>query len=308
MAAPPRTIRIAMLNADTPVAAVRARSPTYGAIFHTLLAASAKRLTAGSTEIISTDFDVVRGEYPSSPADFDALLITGSAASAYDQDEWCRRLDDYVMTVYRDFPQVKIFGSCFGHQMICQSLLREHGVCVEQDPNGWELGVHEIQLTAPFCKALGGKKDDFSEQACDRLPTPDPEFPASRSTSLRLQFIHHDHVKFPTPDHALPSPWIVMGRTPHCAVQGVYKPGHILTYQGHFEFDRFVNTETVKVFGAKWDPAFLQGTLDAMDKDDDSEEAANMVVRFLLEGKSPVAGEGNLVPSNQGLVTPPLEA
>ncbi|KAG9255122.1 class I glutamine amidotransferase-like protein [Emericellopsis atlantica] len=276
-------IRIAMLNADLPVPAVRQIYPTYGAVFHKLLCASAERL-ALPVRISSQDFDVVREEYPSSPDDFDVLLITGSASSSYDNVPWAHRLDAYIREVYERHPDVKMFGSCFGHQIMCQSLLGQYGVKVEKDPQGWELGVHDIQLTKDFVEALG-EKDSI------------PATPLSRS-SLRLQFIHADHVHLPDPS-ALPASWIPMGRSSHCAFQGAYQPGRILTYQGHFEFDRFINTETLKVFGAKWDPAVLQSSLEQMDKDDDAEMAADMVMRFLMEGKIGKGGEG-------GLVTPPV--
>lgn len=292
------TIRIAMLNADTPVPNVLNTRGSYGAIFTNLLTAAARRLSRHIT-VEAADFDVVRGEYPSSPAGFDALLVTGSSASSYDDVPWTHRLDRYLRDVYRDHPHVRIFGSCFGHQIVCQSLLRENGARVEKDPKGWELGVHEIQLTDTFSKALGGKSKT-EPISSDRLPTPDTEEDSTPKQTLRLQFIHADHVKLEAP--ALPPSWIPIGSSKHCTVQGVYQPGRVLTYQGHFEFDRFVNTETVKVFGAKWEPSALQAALDSMDKDDDSQAAADIVVRFLLEANG-LAEKGD-----GGLLTPPLKA
>ncbi|KND87013.1 putative glutamine amidotransferase-like protein [Tolypocladium ophioglossoides CBS 100239] len=293
MAASPFIIRIAMLNADTPVPNVLAKVGSYGNLFHGLLKAAAKHV-APNLAIESEDFDVVRGEYPRSASDFDALLITGSAASSYDDSEWNHKLDEYLLSVYETCPRVKIFGSCFGHQIVCQSILRKYGVIIEKDPKGWELGVHEIQLNEAFLEALG---PGFC--SANREPTPetanDPQPPSPKT--LRLQFIHADHVKIPE-GKSLPSPWLLMGWTKHCAVQGVYEPGRVLTYQGHFEFDRFINTKTLEVFGAKWDTKALQSGLEAMDKDDDSKEAARMVVRFLLEGRSVVYG-------GDGLMTPP---
>lgn len=90
-----------------------------------------------------------------------------------------------------------------------------------------------------------------------------------------------------------------MGSTPKCPVQGVYEPGRVLTYQGHFEFDQFVNSETVRVFCATWGPKEVEEILEAVDQDDDSEAAAQMVVKFFLEGRQAVQGLG-------GLMTPPI--
>lgn len=120
------TVRIAMLNVEAPVPNVRAeRGATYGRIFHELLSQAAKRV-APHVVVQSVDFDVVHGEYPGAPGDdFDVLVITGSTALAYDDHSWIHELDRFISKVYHDSPKLKIFGSCFGHQIFCQSLLRD---------------------------------------------------------------------------------------------------------------------------------------------------------------------------------------
>ncbi|KAM5342278.1 hypothetical protein ACJ41O_013244 [Fusarium nematophilum] len=301
-----RTIHIAMLNADTPVPAVKTKYPTYGAIFHQLLEAAAARI-APSYTVTSQDFDVVQGEYPKDPTVFDALLITGSASSSYDDVAWGKRLDDYVQQVYQQHPEVKMFGSCYGHQMICQSLLRPFGVKVEKDPKGWEIGVHEVALDQDFRKTLGNLGFTKDKPSHGQAP-PTPGLEDEQSTllgllskpvpeRLMLQFIHADSVV--VPPSGLPDGWLRIGSSAQCSTQGVYRPGRVLTYQGHFEFDRFVNSETIKVFGAEWDPVLLHRYLDAINADDDSLEAAEMVVRFLLEGSDTRQGAS-------GLMTPPV--
>lgn len=312
----PITVRIAMLNADIPVPNVLAKRGSYGNIFHNLLKDSATRLfspfnSQARVEVVSEDFDVVRGEYPSDLEAFDAILITGSVSSSYDDNKWNRDLDSFVSHVYENHPRLKIFGSCFGHQMVCQSLLRKHGAVVEKSPAGWELGVFEVTMTESFQKAFQTPVSARSHcpSSVVRPVTPDSEgvdygfgSQPTKPSHLRLQFIHADHVRLGSHDTSaiLPPDWMVIGQTDKCAVQGVYEPGRVLTYQGHFEFDRFVNTETIKVFGAKWDPEVLQGSLEAMDRDDDSEAACDMVLRFLLQGRQTTEeGLG-------GLMTPPL--
>lgn len=60
----------------------------------------------------------------------------------------------------------------------------------------------------------------------------------------------------------------------------------MLTFQGHAEFDRFVNAETVKVFGAPiWSDDFMERTLEGVDRDDDSVWAAGVMLRFFLENE-----------------------
>lgn len=281
-----------MLNADVPVPNVYAnKAITYGQIFHELLAAAAQKVSAEAPVTIeSENFDVVKGEYPSSLADFDGIIISGSANSAYDDLDWIRRLDEYIEKAYHNEPSVKIYGSCFGHQLVCQSLLKNHGVRVEVDLNGWEIGVKEITFNPRFRNNFG-KGSKIIEPGIEGVPD-----------KMRLQFVHHDHVIIPSP---LPPSWITAGSTEHCAVQGVYEPGRVLTLQGHFEFDKFVNSETVKFFFPTWDAQLLETILEAVDADDDAIAAAEMVLKFFMErGFDKVAATHRVA---GGLLTPPNE-
>ncbi|KAI0144515.1 class I glutamine amidotransferase-like protein [Xylariaceae sp. FL1272] len=275
-----RTSRIAMLNTDTPVPNVFAKMGSYGAIFHSLLAAAASRVAPHLT-IESEDFNVVLGEYPQDISQFDVILVTGSAASAYDDADWIHRLSTYLQNMYRQLPEIKMFGSCFGHQIICQALLEAQGVYVEKNPAGWEIGVQDMHLTHEFVEALGPGRDR------PRMSLPHSGgavSPAVAPRIMRQQFVHADHVNIP-PQSTIPEDWIIVGTTQKCAVQGMYQAGRVLTYQGHFEFDRFVNSETLKVFGAMWEPELLQAGLDQIDLDDDADWAAEVVVQFILERK-----------------------
>ncbi|KAF2475087.1 uncharacterized protein BDR25DRAFT_322453 [Lindgomyces ingoldianus] len=211
-------VRIAMLNADIPVPSVRAKLVSYGDIFHNLLSTAVGRI-ARNFEIESTNFDIVQGEYPSLPG-IDVILITGSAASAYDDVEWIHRLENYILDLFQNSPQIKIFGAA--------SAIR----------------VREIVVTDEFWVRLRGRRNRIS----------------AREQKLRLQFVHADH--------------------------GLYQPSRVLTFQCYFEFKRFVNTETLRIF------------------DNDAEHAGEMVLRFLLGNKD---GEGRISCGAGGLLTPPLE-
>ncbi|KAH7408832.1 class I glutamine amidotransferase-like protein [Phaeosphaeria sp. MPI-PUGE-AT-0046c] len=281
-----QTLYICMLNADVPVPAVHEnRATTYGQIFHSLLCKAAKN-TLSNLTIKSTDFDVKKFEYPINVSDFDAIVISGSANSAYDDLEWIHNLTKFIKDVYHNKSEIKIFGSCFGHQLIGHSLLGPYDVRVERDPKGWELGVREITLHPKFRKV-------FSTNATNGAPVQE---------KMRLQFIHHDHVLVPR-ENALPASWLTLGSTSHCAVQGVYDPGRILTFQGHFEFDRFVNGETLKFFFPDMKPESLAEALKSVDKDDDAEVAAKMVLDFFLEDTK---RSGTMHEVVMGLITPPM--
>jgi GMP synthase-like glutamine amidotransferase len=275
-------LRICMLNADTPVPAVHQHGvDTYGQIFHQLLCNEARKYHP-KLEIISTNFNVVEREYPSSISEFDAILISGSASSAYDKQNWVFTLKTFIQNVYRSQPKIKMFGSCFGHQLICHALLSEHGVRVEKDPSGWEIGVKEIILDERF-------REVFKKSTGSRFGV---------QKKLRLQFVHGDHVHV-SQLAALPESCMILGRTKHCAVQGLYEPGRILTLQGHFEFDSFTNGEVIKFFFPAWAPDVLAKALESVNHHDDAEAAAGMVLDFLI---GDVHAAHSVV---GGLLTPP---
>ena len=85
----------------------------------------------------------------------------------------------------------------------------------------------------------------------------------------------------------------------------MYESGRVLTFQGHFEFDRFINSETIKTFFTKQAPEWLEKALEAVDADDDAEEAAEIVLRFIMQ-KTP-AEQSKIDVSVGGLATPPEE-
>ncbi|KAJ4987659.1 gmp synthase [Stagonosporopsis vannaccii] len=279
------TLRIAIFNTDIPVPEVfTQRASSYGQIFHSLLAAAATRKYPDLT-VKSTEYDTRNFEYPASLDDVDLILITGSINSAYDDIPWVHRLEQYIVSTYRDCPRVKWFGSCFGHQIICQALLKAYGVRVDAEARGWEVGVKEMDMDAKF-------REDFKLQGFKVPP------------KMRLQFVHGDFVVVPDME-ALPRGWSVLGSTSWCANQGMMEVGKVLTFQGHFEFDRFVNGETIKTFFARKAPDWLEESLRAVDADDDSEFAAEMVLHFALQ--ETVTGQSQTYAMIGGLATPPEE-
>lgn len=286
-----RSIHVGMLNADTSVPNVYGALGTFGDILQRVLAASAFRTCAGLS-IKHSVFDVVRGEYPESLRDFDAVVITASAASSYDDQHWIRALKKYIVTLYKKHPRIKIFGSCFGHHLICEALLKDHGLRVEKNPQGWEIGISEVIFSNEFIRTFGGfnpkGNQDNHSRFSGRLPSPEDD--GSRGDNdnagflkrARLQFVHEDQVVLPSLATTLARPWVLIGSTEHCAVQGIYQIGRVLTLQGHFEFDKFDTRHTMHIFGAELDndEAYDPGLNRS---EDDGEVVASMVVRFLAE-------------------------
>jgi GMP synthase (glutamine-hydrolysing) len=72
---------------------------------------------------------------------YDGLVITGSPRSLVEREPW---MDDAAAFVHRaDDAGVPVLGVCFGHQLIGYA----YGGSVQKNPNGWEVGTVDVQLT-----------------------------------------------------------------------------------------------------------------------------------------------------------------
>lgn len=72
---------------------------------------------------------------------FDGIVISGSAASVYDDEEWITQLSNSILEW--DQQKLPILGVCFGHQLIAQIF----GGKVEKNKRGWEVGSCDLDLT-----------------------------------------------------------------------------------------------------------------------------------------------------------------
>ena len=73
-------------------------------------------------------------------SDYDAWIITGSAASVEENHDWIRLLKNKIIYAYKN--SIPILGVCFGHQIISSALGGE----VTKNPKGWELGSYKIMI------------------------------------------------------------------------------------------------------------------------------------------------------------------
>ncbi|KAF7125979.1 hypothetical protein CNMCM5793_002338 [Aspergillus hiratsukae] len=312
-------IHIAILDLDIPVPTVYAARGLYSSQFTHLLAAAAARLSESLNKeitISTSSYDVIGGIFP--PAHLlrpplaqgkemgmggiDAILLTGSSASVYraDQHPWIPSLQAFLVEVYTRYPHIKLFGSCFGHQMLAQVLVP--GCVAEGCPSGYEVGIGGVTLDKEFVARFG-------------FPFPLSPLPGGEGKEMRLQLqlIHGDWV---VASGGLQGDWVNVGSTPRCPIQGLYRRGRVLTFQGHFEFDVFVNRETCLEFARRWrwDEEVIAGYLRAIEAGgagDDAEVAAEMVVWFFAGGDVAVRhadfGQNEVKMMDGGLLTPPLE-
>lgn len=146
-------LHLALLVCDTPKPEVVEK---YGDYPHMFTEIFNKAATGKNVEITWQYFDVVhKQEYPdlrdlADNKTFHGIVITGSAASAYEDTPWILKLVQYVSMLraepYRS--SVRLIGVCFGHQIIARAC---GGHC-ERNPNGWE--VRFILLTVSLLLSI----------------------------------------------------------------------------------------------------------------------------------------------------------
>jgi GMP synthase (glutamine-hydrolysing) len=90
-------------------------------------------------------------------ASYDGLVITGSPRSLVRPEPW---MDEAAETVRQSAAAgVPTLGVCFGHQLIGYAF----GGRVRQNPNGWEVGTVEVELTGE------GRRDPLFEGLPERI-------------------------------------------------------------------------------------------------------------------------------------------
>lgn len=171
---------------------VAARDGTYTELFGRLFSHRGYELRT---------YSVVDMDFPDSPEDADAWLVTGSRHGAYEDHAFIPPLEDLIRAI-RDAGR-PLVGICFGHQIIAQAL----GGRVEKFAGGWSVGHHAytigdcpVSLNAWHQDQVVALPDgatvlghsDFTKNAViahgPRILTvqPHPEFPASVVEELML--------------------------------------------------------------------------------------------------------------------------
>lgn len=139
-------MKLCILENDTLDPAVEAAYVGYGAMFERLFRGVG---ATGQFDI----FNTVRGEYPASFDDYDAVLLTGSRADSFSQEPWVLTLRQKVEQLLQ--AKKKLIGVCFGHQLIALCL----GARVGRAPQGWGAGRMSYQWHGPTLPNTQGRGD-----------------------------------------------------------------------------------------------------------------------------------------------------
>lgn len=129
-------MQIAILECNTDDSVMASRHPSLGQLM-------AEGLRRERPDWQITLWAASQGALPPDDTAFDAVLLSGSVASANDEAPWMQALEDLVRR--RHAAQRAIGGLCFGHQLIAKAL----GGRVGPSPGGWRVGVAPTQITQP---------------------------------------------------------------------------------------------------------------------------------------------------------------
>lgn len=167
--------------------------PTYPEMFGDLLALTAPQLQVETCSVIN-------GEIPGSPRDCDGWLITGSRHGVYEELPWMQTLSGFIQDIAAS--QQPLFGICFGHQIIAQSL----GGNVVKSDKGWGVGLHSYDLVAK------------------------PGWIDPRTEKVGIYAFHQDQVV------EVPPQATTFLSSGFCPSAGLLYGDHIASVQGHPEF------------------------------------------------------------------------
>ncbi|KAL2132653.1 hypothetical protein VTI74DRAFT_3558 [Chaetomium olivicolor] len=244
-------LRLAILEADTPVPRANARYNGYFGVFRHLLSRAVAPSPLESVLTLS-GHDVVHNPstaYPSLDS-VDAVLISGSKYNAFDDDEWIVTLVEYVRKALLD-GRVRVIGVCFGHQIVARAM----GALVKRSDRGWEVSVVETRLTEKGREVFGGRE------------------------TLKIQQMHRDQV------FSVPAGAELLASTDKCPNHGFLVPKKVITVQGHPEFTEDIMREILELrheSGLLTDEVYQSG----MERNGDHHDGvfmAQVFVRFLQE-------------------------
>jgi GMP synthase-like glutamine amidotransferase len=228
-------MRIAVLETGRPPEPLEPKFGRYPAMFEDLLGTGDGRSFKG--------YDIQAGDYPDRGA-FDALLITGSPAGAYDPLPWIEPLKAFLRGS-RGKPMV---GICFGHQIMAEAF----GGHVEKFKGGWAIGLHRYHVV---------ERQVWMDTAADFA------VPAS----------HQDQVVVQPPDSQVAAK---SDFTPYAAL--AYRGFPAISFQGHPEFDPSFAAALIEARrGVRFDEDFAEAGVRSLAEPNDNRRVGRWIDRFL---------------------------
>jgi len=192
-------------------------------------------------------YQVAEGQFPSSPLDCDAYIITGSPRGVYDSDPWIGALVQFIRDSYRE--GVKLVGICFGHQILAHALGGRAGI--SEKGRGFGLKSFEIMQDKAWM-------DD-------------------RPDHCSLYFVHQDQVLKLPPEAEL------LGGNSFCPIALFEIENSVLGIQGHPEFSVGIMQDLLPMIRKELSPPIYEASVHSLDNGvPDNRIVGKWIVNFLL--------------------------
>ncbi len=207
-------------------------------------------LSTADPDLTFCVYDLTRGEFPGALDECDAWLFTGSKWGVNDDEQWIRRAEALAARLHEE--RRPTIGICFGHQLIARAL----GGRIEKAAGGWGVGVHTARMLT---------------RAAWMAPAAD---------DLSLVVSHQDQVT------ELPAGATLLAAHPFCP-HDMYQIGeHILTFQGHPEFQTGYSQATMDRRRNQLGEETYRRGVKSLELPTDEAVAAGWIVRFLDRAQS----------------------
>ena len=190
---------------------------------------------------------VENGELPAAVDECDGYIITGSAASVYEDHAWLVAVNAFVREAID--ARIKLLGVCFGHQLIADAL----GGRVEKSAKGWGIGRHTYEVTR-------------------RMPWMEPAM-----ESFSLLACHQDQVV------ELPADAEVLASSEFCEFAMFAVGRHVMTVQAHPEFGADYAGSLYESRRQRFGDAVTDQGLTSLDEHTDADAFARWALRFLTQ-------------------------
>lgn len=241
---------IAILEAGTPPEALKDRFDDYPARFRALLGEG----------VATVRFNVQAGHLPDDPADYQGVIVTGSAAGVYEDLPWIAPLLDWLRAARG---RTRLVGICFGHQALAQAF----GGHVAKSDKGWGVGLHryEIRAEEPWM------------------------FP--RAASIAIPVSHQDQVLAVSPDAR-----IIAGSafTPIAGLAWGEAESGAISFQCHPEFQPEYAAALVEARrGSRIDDALADEAVASLERSNDRAILTAWIRAFLMLTPPPIEDDGS---------------